>query len=579
MITPRMVAARPGILPRMPDSPLSASASAPARPARPSATLVLVRDGQRGLEVLLLRRAERGDHNSGAWVFPGGLLDASDALAEQWVTGDDDRACSARMGLSEGGLAYVLAALRECFEECGLLFALHGDGRPVSGELAQQLAPWRGMLHRNERSLQAFAEQTGLRWNAGAPVYLSHWLTPLGRPKRFDTRFFIAEAPPDQVAAHDGTEMTAHRWLRPADVAAEGDALKLIGPTRATLQVLGDFESAAEAMAWARAPRTVSRIFPRLGTGSQGDRPVLPEEPSFVELGRLDPLGHGRASYEIVAHQPVVLSRRIVRVTAANPGVMTGPGTNSYLVGNGPGAPWAVIDPGPLDEAQAQALVDAAPGPIRHILVTHTHPDHSPGAAALKARTGALTYGRLPDHPDRQDAGFVPDRPLAGGERIVVGADTTLEVLHTPGHASNHLCYLLEEEKTLFTGDQVMQRSTVVINPPDGDMAAYLASLRELASISPQRIEWLAPGHGFLMERPEQVFEWIIAHRLAREAKVLDVLRSLGPSTVEQLVGKVYDDVPTRMHGVALRSLLAHLLKLRHDGVALDVGGIWRAPA
>jgi glyoxylase-like metal-dependent hydrolase (beta-lactamase superfamily II) len=144
--------------------------------------------------------------------------------------------------------------------------------------------------------------------------------------------------------------------------------------------------------------------------------------------------------------------------------------------------------------------------------------------------------------------------------------------VHTPGHASNHLCYLLEEEKTLFTGDHVMQLSTVVINPPDGDMAAYLASLRELLD---EDLAWLAPGHGFLMAQPRRALQAIIDHRLRREAKVVDALRALGPASAEALLPRVYDDVPQRMHGMAMRSLKAHLFKLRDEQRAAEAGASW----
>ncbi|HBO79861.1 MAG TPA: NUDIX hydrolase, partial [Cupriavidus sp.] len=149
---------------------------------------------------------------------------------------------------------------------------------------------------------------------------------------------------------------------------------------------------------------------------------------------------------------------------------------------------------------------------------------------------------------------------------------TTLRVVHTPGHASNHLCYLLEEEKTLFTGDHVMQGSTVVINPPDGDMRAYLGSLRALLD---EDIEWIAPGHGFLMGRPHDAIRLLIRHRQQREAKVMNALRALAPTDLATLLASVYDDVPPGKHPIAQRSLLAHLRKLEADGLAREVEGIW----
>ena len=269
---------------------------------------------------------------------------------------------------------------------------------------------------------------------------------------------------------------------------------------------------------------------------------------------------------------PVRLSERVIRVTAGNGSIMTGPGTNTYLVGGGPSNEWAAIDPGPALAEHVEAILAAAPGPITRIFATHTHTDHSPATVALKARTGATVHGLAARHREWQDASFVPDVTLHGGERIELVPGTTLAAIHTPGHASNHLCYLLEEEKTLFTGDHVMQMSTVVINPPDGDMRAYIESLRSLLALD---LDWLAPGHGFLMAEPRQAMEKVIAHRLGREAKVLEALRALAPATSGTLLERVYADVPPRLHPMALRSLTAHLLKLRDDGVAAERDGEW----
>ena len=328
-------------------------------------------------------------------------------------------------------------------------------------------------------------------------------------------------------------------------------------------------------MAWAAAPRTVPLVMPRVGSGTDGFRPVLPGEPAWAELGRIDPAGHGHGAYELVPDRPVRLSG-VIRVTADNGSVMTGPGTNTYLIGDPAGGAWAVIDPGPALEAHVDAIVAAAPGPIDRILVTHTHKDHSPAARALKARTGAPVLGLAPRHREWQDETFAADATLHGGERVALGERTHLRVVHTPGHASNHLCYLLEEEKTLFTGDHVMQLSTVVINPPDGDMAAYLDSLREIAALD---LDWLAPGHGFLMAEPRQAIEAIVAHRLKREAKVVAALKEVGPAAVERLLATVYADVPPHLHAMAMRSLNAHLLKLRDEGAASEHGGEWSLAA
>ncbi|MDQ2927066.1 MAG: MBL fold metallo-hydrolase, partial [Pseudomonadota bacterium] len=464
----------------------------PDRPPRLSATIVVVRDGVSGIEVLLSRRAESLDHTSGAWVFPGGILDPGDRAAHAACLGLDDAEASRRLGLPHGGLDFWVAAIRECFEESGLLFGYSDDGRVVDLERAAnaaRLAAWRGSLHRREQTIAAFCAVENIRLAADRLVYLSHWLTPLGRAKRYDTRFFIAAAPATQTALFDGTEMVEQLWIAPAEALARTTSLKLLTPTQKSLEIVARFSDVASLMQWAATPRDVPLTMPRAATGSNGLRPVLPDEPAWAELGRIDPAGHGHGSYDIVADRPVRLSERVIRVTAGNGSIMTGPGTNTYLVGGGPANEWAVIDPGPAIDAHVEAIVAAAPGPIRWIFATHTHNDHSPAGVALKQRTGATVHGLAPEHPEWQDPTFAADITLRGGERIALTPTTTLAAVHTPGHASNHLCYLLEEEKTLFTGDHVMQQSTVVINPPDGDMRAYVASLRSLLDLD---LDWLA---------------------------------------------------------------------------------------
>ncbi len=546
----------------MSESP--AQAPAAARPPRPAATVVVVRDAPLGIEVLLLRRAERGDLNSGAWVFPGGLVDAADRAALPYCAGLEAGEADRRLGVAAHALDDWAAAVRECFEEAGLLFARERDGTAFAADAARtaRLEAWRGPLQRGEQSLAALCHEEGLTLAVDELVYFSHWVTPPGRAKRFDTRFFIARAPQGQASSHDDGELVEQLWIAPAAALTRTEPLKLMTPTLKTLEAIAPFDDVAALLAWARRERTVPLIQPQIGTGREGVRPVTPDEPAYAELKRLDPECQGSFSYEIHPAVPVRLSPRVIRVTAHNGSVMTGPGTNSYLVGGGPRNEWAVIDPGPAERVHVDAILAAAPGPIRWIFATHTHLDHSPGCALLKARTGAVVHGRIAEHPEWQDTSFAPDVHLTGGETFVLDDGVTLGAIHTPGHASNHLCYRLEEEKTLFTGDHVMQLSTVVINPPDGDMAAYLASLRALCALE---LDWLAPGHGFLMAQPRAAFEKIIAHRLQREAKVEAALRELGEEE-SALLARVYDDVPQRMHPMALRSLRAHLHKLRTHG-------------
>jgi glyoxylase-like metal-dependent hydrolase (beta-lactamase superfamily II) len=310
----------------------------------------------------------------------------------------------------------------------------------------------------------------------------------------------------------------------------------------------------------------------RPATGKDGPRMLGPGDSAYAEVGLLDPEATGTASYEIVPGRVVQLTDRVRRVTAPNPSMMTGPGTNTYLVGD-PAGDVAVIDPGPLNDVHLEALLAAGGGRIRWILATHTHPDHSPNVVALKDQTGAEVLGMPAPEGQHQDQSFRPDRLLADGDRLTLPG-AVLKAVHTPGHASNHLCYLLEEERLLFTGDHVMQGSTVVINPPDGDMVAYIESLRRLQGTG---IDWFAPGHGFLIGAPDEMIELLVRHRLVREYKALAAVKSLGAGTLEALTPVVYDDVPEFKHPWAARSLLAHLVKLGREGAIAETNGVWRA--
>src|SRR3954447_23733514 len=208
------------------------------------------------------------------------------------------------------------------------------------------------------------------------------------------------------------------------------------------------------------------------------------------------------------------LSPLVRRILAPNPGVMTGPGTNTYLVGIDE---VAVIDPGPDDDGHLEAILGCGGDRIRWILCTHTHPDHWPLAARLKERTGAeiLAY-------DSRD-GLEVDRELRDGD-IVEGTEFRLKAMHTPGHASNHLCFWLEQENRLFSGDHVMSGSTVVIRPRDGDMAVSLAQLER---VKPLRMKSIAPGHGDLIDEPHAKIDEYLVHRKAREEAIADALETL----------------------------------------------------
>lgn len=259
----------------------------------------------------------------------------------------------------------------------------------------------------------------------------------------------------------------------------------------------------------------------------------------------------------------VTLSPLVRRILAPNPSLMTGPGTNTYLVGLGD---IAVIDPGPVDEVHLDRVEEAGDGRIRWILATHTHSDHSPGAAGLKARTGAEVIG----YDQRDD--FTPDVRADDGWQLAP-AEFTLRAVHTPGHASNHLCFVLDDERRLFSGDHIMSGSTVVIAPPDGDMAAYFDALRRVRDIP---LSSIAPGHGATIDDPGAKIDEYLSHRLARESAIARALEDAGTAAVADLVEAVYVDVPAPLHPIARYSVWAHLRKLASDGVvvAADVDDI-----
>ncbi len=264
----------------------------------------------------------------------------------------------------------------------------------------------------------------------------------------------------------------------------------------------------------------------------------------------------------------VELAPGINRLIAPNPGLMTGAGTNTYLLGE---KEIAVVDPGPVIDGHIDLICKSATGPIKWILATHTHPDHSPAVAGLAERTGAERLGKPAPDGQHQDKTFEPDRVLENGE-IFKTDEFKLEVIHTPGHASNHLCYLNEEQGWLFTGDHIINGSTVVIDPPDGNMSEYIASLEGLMD---KDLAVIAPGHGDPIESPYEAIDWLIKHRLEREAKVIAALDEHPNLTPAELVPHAYDDVHERIYEWAERSLLAHLLKLRYDERAIEDDDRW----
>lgn len=312
-------------------------------------------------------------------------------------------------------------------------------------------------------------------------------------------------------------------------------------------------------------------------TRAEQDSPAGAELAWRERHGLAEPGSVAEPGSDLVPGVPRKLDRFVTRLIAPNAGVMTGPGTNTYLVGE---RELAVIDPGPEDAAHVRAIVAAGSGRIRWILCTHTHVDHASSAATLQKATGARIAAMpkpevAPGGPGRgatfeHNVTLVLDRSLADGDTVELEG-LALRAVHTPGHASNHLCFLLPETGMLFTGDHIMQGSTVVIWPPDGNMRAYLHSLRRLLGLP---LNILAPGHGYLIGHPHGEAERLIAHRLSRESKVRQALfEAAGSATLAALLPRVYADVTQSLHPLAARSLQAHLEKLVEDGEVRHAGG------
>ena len=269
---------------------------------------------------------------------------------------------------------------------------------------------------------------------------------------------------------------------------------------------------------------------------------------------------------DLTPEVPGALSPLVRRVVADNPGLMTGPGTNTYLVGIDE---VAVVDPGPDLAGHVDAIIGASMRErVRWVLLTHTHPDHWPAASKIAQRTGAV-IGAFTPFPKADEVGLDVDLVLGDGDTID-GTEFRLEALHTPGHAPNHLCFLLDEERVLFTGDHVLNGTTTVVNPArGGDMKQYLASLDRLRKL--KRLARICPGHGDVMEDPDAVLAEYVAHRKLRERQILKVLKTQ-PRTIPKIVQTLYTDTPDGLIEMAQAQVHAHLLKLKAEGKVQGAG-------
>jgi len=525
---------------------------------RPAATLLWLRDTPHGPEVLMTRRSPGAAFLPGVFVFPGGRIDEADAAAHDLLP----------HGVAPSAhVTAALAALRESFEELGVLHATDAQGRPLP---AAQLAALR-----RDRPLYAQLRERGLRLGADALRVLARWTTDRDiEPRRFDALFLIARVPEGQVPVADDREQFEPSWRRAAEALAEHEAgrMPIIFPTLRTLRWLAGFGSVDAALQACAGGSPLWESCPRGAlVGGQPQRFMESDLP-FGELELVCPDGHMLHALDWQSERPVPLLRHLWRLTAPNAGMMTGPGTNSYLLGSA-AAGFLVVDPGPPDESHVARLVEATGGQVHTIVCTHSHPDHSPAARPLAQACEAISGRRppilgLPSAPTaRAHSQFVPDRVLADGERIVLddpGHPVTLRALHTPGHAANHVCLVAEEDGLLFSGDHVLNGSTTVIDPPDGSMTAYLDSLDRLAAACDAHgIGFILPAHGHVIGSARDAIVRLKAHRLAREAKVVAAMRACPEGGPDDWVPLAYADTPRPLWPVAARSLSAHVERIR----------------
>ena len=519
-------------------------------PTRPAATVLLLRDTPQGIEVLMTRRSMTASFAPGAYVFPGGGIDAADAAAHAQS--------ARRAGQTDLQLTQAIAAIRESFEELGVLLARHADGSHATTEDIAALD--------RKAPFAAQCQARGLTLAGDQLFMLAHWVTDRDLPRRFDVPFLVARMPEGQHPVADEAEQFEPVWVRPADALAQhlAGSFFMIFPTIRTLERLQHYASVDAVLTACACEKPLWISCPRAGLLGGQDARYMEHDSPYGELALTCPDGQIVHSLDWQTGKPVALLKNVMRLTAPNPGLMTGPGTNSYIVGTAESG-YIVIDPGPNDDAHIQRLYDATGGRIEAIVCTHSHPDHSPGARPLQALCAHRPpiLGLPSAATARADSHFVPDRSLLNQELLTLiqhAQSHSLKVIFTPGHAANHLCLVLVEDGLLFSGDHILNGSTTIINPPDGEMTAYLDSLDRLSSACDEHeIDFILPAHGHVLGEAPQAIAQLRAHRLKREAKVAAAMDARPGGTMADWVALAYADTDPRLWPIALRSLQAHV--------------------
>jgi glyoxylase-like metal-dependent hydrolase (beta-lactamase superfamily II)/8-oxo-dGTP pyrophosphatase MutT (NUDIX family) len=478
----------------------------------------MVRQGPRGVpELLFVRRPDSMRFLGGFHAFIGGALDEGDSSQESISAADlaPDKATEI-LGDAAGGLpaiGFFICAVRELFEEVGVL--LTSDGSQFD---ASEFEEARRELLQDRVSIGEVASRLGVTLGTDKLRFHSRWVAPKALPIRFDVRVFLTLDSGNLDP--DPREVDRVQWMSaPMALAlAEAGEILMAPPTVATVSALMPYQSVDELL--------------------KGERAIT--------------------APKIEVHSPLV--RRIV---APNASIMTGPGTNSWIVGT---KDVIVIDPGSMEPEHVEGLANS--GDVRTVLLTHHHPDHISGALELAEMTGA----ELASSSMFFSRSAMSGRGLEEGDLITVPG-ATLEVFDTPGHAFGHISLLLREEQALFTGDLILGEGTPVISPPDGDLIQYMESLDKMIDLEPAR---LYPGHFDPRDDAREWMAWYKAHRLERESEILRVLEKR--SSIPEIVEIVYAGYPEALHPIAERTVLAHLLKLVNESRAVQEGDDFKIP-
>jgi recombination protein RecT len=582
----------------------------PAKPLAPllqAATVLLLRDSAQGLQVLMTRRSLTASFAPGAYVFPGGGIEPDD---EKYA-----RSASHLIGLranpTEQHTIWALASIRESFEELGVLLARQRRGVSAGHWVTQ------AQINTLDRQANFYAQMQAQDFELAADevFLLAHWITDRDMPKRFEVPFLVARMPEGQTPVADEKEQFAPEWVSPQDALDRFKAGQffMIFPTVRTLERLASYATVHQALQDCASGQPLWTSCPRAGLMHGREKRLMEHEAAYAELAMVSPYGHIAHELSWQHEKPVALLRHVMRLTAENPSMMTGPGTNTYIIGT-PEKGYLVIDPGPEIASHIERILQATQGDIVAIICTHSHADHSPAAKPLQSRVlqasnsvaMALTqeFARsicpilgLPSAATAKDsAWFQPDIVLKNHEKLAAyfrrsggekPFEISLQVVYTPGHAANHLCLILPEDGLLFSGDHILNGSTTVIDPPDGNMSDYLDSLDQLATLCEQHdLRFILPAHGHVLSfcdaRQQQsaqhdskggaarAISALKAHRLKREANIIAAMKQRPEASIEELVPLAYSDVDAKLWPIAVRSLTAHVqrigdLKLHED--------------